>query len=156
MPLARVRFCERGRGGVWLGESGKREAGRGKREDQEEAILSDNAEKVRATIAEEGASFIGDIQAITGLTMLAVREAIRELVAWGIVTNDTVEALREIARWKPLIPRTGADPTSWLPAGYNPSPNRRFVRTYHRLSVLPKGRRPVGPARAGSGWTGPC
>jgi len=27
-----------------------------------------------------------------------VREAIRELVAWGLVTNDTVEALREIAR----------------------------------------------------------
>src|SRR5712672_1416491 len=107
-------------------ESGWVKAGGGKREDQKEAILSDNAEKVKATIAEEGASFIGDIQSITGLTMLAVREAIRELVAWGIVTNDTVEALREIARWKAMVPRTGSDPTSWLPADYAPSPNRRF------------------------------
>ncbi|HMH26165.1 MAG TPA: hypothetical protein VK542_06205, partial [Gemmatimonadaceae bacterium] len=154
IPFARVRFFERGTGAVWLGESGKREAGRGKREDQEEAILSANAETVRATIAEEGASFIGDIQAITGLTMLAVREAIRELVAWGIVTNDTVEALREIARWKPLIPRTGVDPTSWLPADYNPSPSRRFVRTRPSVRRLPKWRRPDRPGAAASGWTG--
>jgi ATP-dependent Lhr-like helicase len=168
MPFARVRFFERGTGGVWLGESerreagggtreegrGRREAGGGKREDQEEPILSENAETVKATIAEEGASFIGDIQAITGLTMLAVREAIRELVAWGIVTNDTVEALREIARWKPLIPRTGVDPTSWLPADYNPSPNRRFVRTRPSVRRLPKWRRPDRPGVAASGWTG--
>jgi ATP-dependent Lhr-like helicase len=154
IPLARVRFFERGTGGVWLGEGGKREAGSGKREDQEEAaILSENAETVRATIAEEGASFIGDIQAITGLTMLAVREAIRELVAWGLLTNDTVEALREIARWKPMIPRTGADPTSWLPADYTPNPNRRFTRTRPNLRRLPKWRRPDRPG-ASSGWTG--
>jgi ATP-dependent helicase Lhr and Lhr-like helicase len=154
IPFARVRFFERGTGGVWLGESERREAGGAKREDQEKAILSDNAATVRATIAEEGASFIGDIQAITGLTMLAVREAIRELVAWGIVTNDTVEALREIARWKPLIARTGADPTSWLPADYNPSPNRRFVRTRPSVRRLPKWRRPDRPGAAVSGWTG--
>ena len=154
IPLARVRFFERGTGGIWLGEGGKREAGSGKREDQEEAILSDNAETVRATIAEEGASFIGDIQAITGLTMLAVREAIRELVAWGLVTNDTVEALREIARWKPMVPRTGADPTSWLPADYTPSPNRKFTRTRPNVRRLPKWRRPDRPGAAASGWTG--
>jgi ATP-dependent helicase Lhr and Lhr-like helicase len=154
IPFARVRFFERGTGGIWLGGSGKRGPGSGKREDQAEPILSDNAEKVRATIAEEGASFIGDIQAVTGLTMLAVREAIRELVAWGIVTNDTVEALREIARWKPLIPRTGVDPTSWLPADYNPSPNRRFVRTRPSVRRLPKWRRPDRPGAAASGWTG--
>jgi len=147
IPLARVRFFERGTGGIWLGESGKRE-------DQEKTILSDNAETVRATIAEEGASFIGDIQAITGLTILAVREAIRELVAWGLVTNDTVEALREIARWKPMVPRTGADPTSWLPADYTPNPNRRFTRTRPSVRRLPKWRRPDRPGAAASGWTG--
>ncbi|HMG71549.1 MAG TPA: DEAD/DEAH box helicase [Gemmatimonadaceae bacterium] len=147
IPLARVRFFARGTGGIWLGESGKRE-------DQEEAILSDNAETVRATIAAEGASFIGDIQAITGLTMLAVREAIRELVAWGLVTNDTVEALREIARWKPMVPRTGTDPTSWLPADYTPSPNRKFTRTRPNVRRLPKWRRPDRPGAAASGWTG--
>jgi ATP-dependent Lhr-like helicase len=141
IPLARVRFFERGTGAIWL-------------PDEVEPVLSENAEKVRATIAEEGASFIGDIQAITGLTMLAVREAIRELVAWGLVTNDTVEALREIARWKPMLPRTGVDPTRWLPANYTPSPNRRFTRTRPNLRRLPKWRRPDKPGSAPSGWTG--
>jgi len=141
IPLARVRFFERGTGGIWLGE-------------QPEPVLSENAEMVRATIAEEGASFIGDIQAVTGLTMLAVREAIRELVAWGLVTNDTVEALREIARWKSMVPRTGADPTSWLPADYTPSANRKFIRTRPNVRRLPKWRRPDRPGAGASGWTG--
>lgn len=141
IPLARVRFFERGTGAIWLpGEP--------------EVVLSGNAEAVRATIAAEGASFIGDIQATTGLTMLSVREAIRELVAWGLVTNDTVEALREVARWKPMIPRTGPDPTSWLPADYTPSPNRRIIERRPNLRRLPKWRRPDRPGAATSGWTG--
>jgi len=86
--------------------------------------------------------------------MLAVREAIRELVAWAIVTNDTVEALREVARWKPMLPRTGNDPTSWLPADYSPSPNRRYTRTRPNLRRLPRWRRPDKPGAAPSGWTG--
>jgi ATP-dependent Lhr-like helicase len=141
MPLARVRFFERGTGAIWLPS-------------QQETVLSENAEKVRSTIAAEGASFIGDIQALTGLTMLSVREAIRELVAWGLVTNDTVEALREIARWKPMAPRTAPDPTSWLPADYSPSPNRRIVQRRPNLRRLPKWRRPDRPGAAPSGWTG--
>jgi ATP-dependent Lhr-like helicase len=136
-----VRFFERGTGALWLG-------------DQDDPVLSENARKVRETIAEEGASFIADIQAITGLTMLAVREAIRELVAWGLVTNDTVEALREIARWRPMMPRTGADPTSWLPSNYTPSPNRRFTRTRPNVRRLPRWRRPDKPGGATSGWAG--
>jgi ATP-dependent helicase Lhr and Lhr-like helicase len=140
IPLGRVRFFERGTGAVWLS-------------DQEQPVLSENAEKVRATIAAEGASFIGDIQAITGLTILAVREAIRELVAWGLVTNDTVEALREVGRWKPMTPRTGPDPTSWLPADYTPSPNRGIVQRRPNLRRLPKWRRPEAGV-APSGWTG--
>src|SRR2546423_8029562 len=130
IPLARVRFFERGTGALWLTQS-------------QDLVLSENAEKVRGTIAQEGASFIGDIQAITGLTMLAVREAIRELVAWGLVTNDTVEAMREVARWKPMLPRTGNDPTSWLPAEYKPSANRRYQRTRPNLRRLPRWRRPA-------------
>jgi ATP-dependent Lhr-like helicase len=136
-----VRFFERGTGAIWLDE-------------QQEPVLSENAKAVRATISEEGASFIGDIQAITGLTMIAVREAIRELVAWGVATNDTVEAMREIARWKAMVPRTSADPTSWLPADYAPSPNRRFARARPNVRRLPKWRRPDRPGAAASGWTG--
>ena len=141
IPLARVRFFERGTGTLWL-------------ENETEPVLSENAQTVQATIASEGASFIGDIQAITGLTMLAVREAIRELVAWGLLTNDTVEALREVARWKPMLPRTGNDSTSWLPADYTPSPNRRFTRTRPNVRRLPRWRRPDRPGAAVSGWTG--
>jgi ATP-dependent Lhr-like helicase len=141
IPLARVRFFERGTGSIWLDE-------------EIEPVLSENAQTVRSTIESEGASFVGDIQAITGLTMLAVREAIRELVAWGLVTNDTVEALREVARWKPMLPRTGNDPTSWLPADYQPSPNRRFTRTRPTVRRLPRWRRPDKPGGAVSGWTG--
>ena len=141
IPLARVRFFERGTGAIWL-------------ESEIEPVLSENAQTVRATIAAEGASFIGDIQATTGLTMLAVRESIRELVAWSIVTNDTIEALREVARWKPMLPRTGNDPTSWLPADYTPSPNRRFTRTRPNVRRLPRWRRPDRPGAAPSGWTG--
>ncbi|HMG00561.1 MAG TPA: hypothetical protein VK560_04895, partial [Gemmatimonadaceae bacterium] len=141
IPLARVRFFERGTGATWLANP-------------QEAVLSENAEKVRTTIATEGASFIGDIQGVTGLTMLAVREAIRELVAWGLVTNDTVEAMREIARWRPMVPRTGKDSTSWLPTDYTPSPNRRFTRTRPNLRKLPRWRRPDKPGAAASGWTG--
>ena len=141
IPLARVRFFERGTGAVWLS-------------DHQQPVLSDNAEKVRSTIAGEGASFVGDIQAVTGLTMLSVREALRELVAWGLVTNDTVEALREIARWKPMMPRTAPDPTSWLPANYTPSPNRRVVQRRPNVRRLPRWRRPDKPGSAASGWTG--
>ena len=141
IPLRAVRFFERGTGALWIDQT-------------QEPVLSANAEKVSATIAEEGASFIGDIQALTGLSMLAVREAIRELVAWGLVTNDTVEAMREVARWKPMLPRTGNDPTSWLPANYNPSPNRRYQRTRPNVRRLPKWRRPDKPGAPVSGWTG--
>ncbi len=143
IPLARVRFFERGTGSIWLSE-----------EDERALVLSENAEAVRMTIAEEGASFIGDIQAVTGLTMLSVREAIRELVAWGLVTNDTVEALREVGRWKSMTPRTGPDPTSWLPADYTPSRNRRVVQRRPNLRRLPKWRRPDKPGGTPSGWTG--
>ncbi|MFN2635556.1 MAG: DEAD/DEAH box helicase [Gemmatimonadaceae bacterium] len=141
IPLARVRFFERGTGWTWLS-------------DQIEAVLSENASKVQEIIANEGASFIADIQTLTGLTTLSVREAIRELVAWGLVTNDTVEAMREIGRWKPMMPRTGPDPTSWLPANYSPSPNRRVVQRRPNLRRLPKWRRPDKPGSAPSGWTG--
>jgi ATP-dependent helicase Lhr and Lhr-like helicase len=86
--------------------------------------------------------------------MLSVREAIRELVAWGLITNDTIEALREIARWKPMMPRTMPDPTSWLPADYAPSKNRQIVQRRPNLRRLPRWRRPDRPGSVPSGWAG--
>lgn len=141
IPLARVRFFERGTGEIWL--SG-----------EEAAVLTGSAAAVRETIAAEGASFIGDIQGITGLTMLSVREALRELVAWGIVTNDTVEALREVSRWRPMVPRGGPDPTTWLPADYKPTPDRKVVQRRPNLRRLPKWRRPDKAGAYTGSWTG--
>jgi ATP-dependent helicase Lhr and Lhr-like helicase len=53
-----------------------------------------------------------------------------------------------------MLPRTGSDPTSWLPANYTPSPNRRFTRTRPNIRRLPKWRRPDKPGGTSSGWTG--
>ena len=50
-----------------------------------------------------------------------MRDALRELVAAGLVTNDTVDALRDVLRWLPVFPvqrrksptpRAGCRPTS--------------------------------------------
>ena len=46
-----------------------------------------------------------------------------------------------------MVPRTGPDPTSWLPADYTPSPNRRIVQRRPNLRRLPKwGVRQAGAA----------
>jgi ATP-dependent helicase Lhr and Lhr-like helicase len=53
-----------------------------------------------------------------------------------------------------MMPRTVPDPTSWLPADYTPSPNRRIVQRRPNLRRLPKWRRPDKPGAVPSGWTG--
>jgi ATP-dependent Lhr-like helicase len=53
-----------------------------------------------------------------------------------------------------MMPRTAPDPTSWLPADYSPSPNRRIVQRRPNLKRLPKWRRPDRPGSAASGWAG--
>jgi ATP-dependent helicase Lhr and Lhr-like helicase len=141
IPLARLKFFERGTGRIWITPA-------------KDLALSPDAAMVRDFIAAEGASFVTDIQAGTSLGTLAVREAIRELVAWGIVTNDSVEAMREVARWKPMSSRRIADPTRWLPSDYSPSPDRRIVQRRPNLRRLPKWRRPDEGGTVYRGWTG--
>ena len=81
--LAGVRFFERGAGAVWLAPD-------------EPPPLSKPALAVREVLERQGASFTQDLQVAAGLGPLATRNALRELVAAGVVTNDTVEALRAI------------------------------------------------------------
>jgi ATP-dependent Lhr-like helicase len=103
-----------------------------------------------------GASFVSDLQAATGLTTLALREALRELAAAGLVTNDSAEALREVIRFRPLLPgnrRDDQDPTRWLPADFSPSPGRPIVQRRPNLRRLPKWRRPDLPGGR-DGWVG--
>lgn len=143
--LSRIRFFQRGTGALWLGDDVR---------DTVVDSLSENAKTILDVIDREGAPFTTDIEAVTGFTSLAVKEGLRELVASGLVTNDTAEALREITRWRPLISKTEADPTRWLPADYSPSPGRRIVQRRPNLRRLPKWRRPDRPGARVSNWGG--
>ena len=141
--LATIRFFERGTGAVWL-------------DAPERPALSDGAAAVHDVLARQGASFLNDVQAAAGLGLFATRDALRELVAAGLITNDTAEALREVirARALPLRPRRDApDPTRWLPADYTPS--GRVVQRRVNVTRLPRWRRPDLPGPAtNAGWVG--
>jgi ATP-dependent Lhr-like helicase len=144
VALNALRFFERGRGSLWMPPP------------SDDLALSDEARATREALAQHGASFLADLQAVTGLSMLAVRDAVRELVAAGEVTNDSIEAMREVTRTRPLPNRTRRavdDPTRWLPSDYAPSAGRRVVQPRMSVRRLPRWRR---PDRGGtvSGWVG--
>ena len=143
--LARMRFFRRGTGALWIGNDVP---------DTVIAGLSKDARLALDIVDKEGAPFTSDIEALTGLTPLAVKEALRSLVAAGLITNDTAEAMREVTRWRPLLPKEGPDPTRWLPADYTPSPNRRIVQRRPNLRRLPKWRRPDRQGTMISNWGG--
>jgi ATP-dependent Lhr-like helicase len=142
--LVTVRFFERGTGALWLDR-------------QPLPPLSDGAAAVRDVLARQGASFLADLQVAAGLGLFATRDALRELVAVGLVTNDTAEALREVVRARalPLRPRRDApDPTRWLPADFTPSTGRVVQRRVN-VTRLPRWRRPDLPGPAGgAAWVG--
>lgn len=143
--LATVRFFERGNGGLWL--TGHEAL----------PVLSESAVAVRDVLARHGASFLADLQTQSGLGPLATRDAIHELVAAGLVTNDTIEAMREVIRTRPLPTRQrpGApDPTRWLPAEFTPQ-RSSVVQRRVNVTRLPRWRRPDRPGPAGNaGWVG--
>ena len=150
--LTGLRFVERGTAALWLAPADPSAPG----ESVEGPALSEAAEKVLAALRTYGASFIVDLQIATGLTMLSLRDALRELTATGLVTNDSAEALREVIRFRPLLRgnrRDDPDPTRWLPADFAPSPGRPIVQRRPNLRRLPKWRRPDLPGGR-DGWVG--
>ncbi|MGH7621131.1 MAG: Lhr family helicase, partial [Gemmatimonadaceae bacterium] len=145
--LSSVRFFPRGEGAIWL-------------DAEDEPPLSEPATKVRDALERHGASFLADVQAATGLTSLTVRDALRELSAASIATNDTVEALREVVRTRAMPGRArGAaaqslqDPTRWLPASFEATPGRPVYQRPPSQRRLPKWRRPDLPGPS-SAWVG--
>ena len=143
--LSRVRFFERGSGSLWAPPDDSAGTAR----------LSPESSKVLEFIQREGASFIGDVEVGTGLTTGEVRRGLRELASLGLLTNDTIEALREVIRWRELPAPGPDDPTRWLPADYTPSPGRRVVQRRPNLRRLPKWRRPDRPGGMTPGsWAG--
>ena len=141
----RIRFFERGSGRLWL------------RDPVEDSALGDDARRVLVLMKNQGASFIADISTATGLGMHATRDALRELVTMGLATNDTVDALRDVLRWRPVRPVKGEhepDPARWLPADYTPSEGRPITQRRVTLRRLPKWRRPDREEAGGGGWGG--
>jgi ATP-dependent Lhr-like helicase len=146
--LTGLRFVERGTAGRWLPPDAP-PAG-------ESTALSEAATKVLDALRSYGASFMSDLHAATGLTTLALRDALRELAAAGLTTNDSADALREVIRFRPLLPgnrREDPDPTRWLPADFSPTPGRPVVQRRPNLRRLPKWRRPDLPGHR-DGWVG--
>jgi len=142
ISLTRVRFVERGTGRLWVPIDA-------------DVPLSAAARHVYETIVAEGASFIPDIQLATALTPLRVREALRELVAFSLVTNDTADAMRQIIRWKPLPPEVSYDPERWLPESFVSSDDRPVRHRRPNLRRLPRWHRPDKPGGTSiAGWTG--
>ncbi|MGH7711306.1 MAG: Lhr family helicase, partial [Gemmatimonadaceae bacterium] len=106
------------------------------------------------TLRAAGARFFADLQRDTTLTGTALREALRELVAAGLVTADGFDALREVARLRPLATRDRPrpDPTRWLPADFErQSP---IVQRRPSVSRLPRWQRPDRPGGRADGWAG--
>lgn len=141
LALSAVRLLSRGNEDVWLASADTSES------------LGGNAERILATLRASGARFFSDLQRETSLTGHALHEALRELVAAGLVTADGVDALREIARLRPLPApdRPRPDPARWLPAEFE----RRMPVVQRRPSMtrLPRWRRPDRPGRT-DGWAG--
>ncbi|AHG88940.1 DEAD/H associated domain protein [Gemmatirosa kalamazoonensis] len=143
--VGRLRFFERGTGRLWLAPP------------IDDARLSDAARRVRDALKAEGASFTLDLAAASGLGPQRVRDALRELVAAGLVTNDTIDALRDVLGWRPVFPvrRTDEpDPTRWLPADFTRS--RPVVQRRVSPRSLAKWKRPDRPdaaARWGGRWS---
>ena len=146
--LARLRFVRRGTGRAWVGDTAP-----------PEDALPPNARRVLEALRSDGASFFDDLARSTALGGRVLRDALRELVAAGLVTNDTVESLRHVVRWRPILSpklRNQPDPTRWLPADFSPSPNRPVVQRRPNLRRLPRWRPPADgkPDSASTTWPG--
>jgi ATP-dependent Lhr-like helicase len=148
VTLAQLRFVRRGTGRAWVPEPN--DGG---------PSLSENAERVYQTLRTEGASFFDDLLRATSLSGRVTRDALRELVGAGLVTNDTMESLRQVVRWRPFVSprmRNQPDPTRWLPADFSPSANRPVVQRRPNLRRLPKWRPPSDgrPDPSAVAWPG--
>ncbi len=81
----------------------------------DEERLSHEARAVLATLREGGPAFLQDLVRRTGLLPSQVERGLGELLAWGLVTADGVEALRtlllpEHRRRRRPVPRPGRQP----------------------------------------------
>lgn len=143
--IGRVRFFSRGTGALWL------------KPPIDDAKLSEKALLVLNVLRSQGASFTLDLSIATRLGPQGTRDALRELVAAGLVTNDTVPTLRDVVRWQPSLPSKKVDepdPTRWLPADFKPSSGRGFAQRRPNPKKIPRWRRSdwEGDSQWGGRW----
>lgn len=131
--LRAVRFCRRGTERAWLAPT-----------TASADSLSERARAVHDILRSRGASFFVELQQASSLGEHALRDTLRELVVAGLVTNDTIESLQQVARWRPTFggTRNEPDPTRWLPANFTPTPGRPVVQRRVNVRRLPKWKRP--------------
>jgi ATP-dependent Lhr-like helicase len=142
--LSTIRFVRRGTARAWIG-------------DEAAQPLSDHAQRVLESLRTDGASFFDELLTSTSLTTRQLRDALREVVGAGLATNDTVDALRAVVRWRPIVSprdRNQPDPTRWLPADFRPSENRYVVQRRPNLRRLPKWKRPDREGAEQTTWPG--
>lgn len=143
--VGRVRFFPRGTGALWLATP------------LPDSVLSEHALQTLAALRAQGASFTLDLSIATRLGPQRTRDALKELVSAGLVTNDNVATLRDVVRWQPsLQPKRDdePDPTRWLPADFKPSSGRPFAQRRTNPRRIPRWRRSdwEGDAHWGGRW----
>jgi ATP-dependent Lhr-like helicase len=141
--LGRIRVIRRGTGRAWLTP------------EPEAQELTGSARAVRDAIRENGASFFDELMAMTALPSRKFRDALRELVAAGIVTSDSFEALRLVARWRAMPRDVGSDapdPSRWIPV--DASRPRPVVQRRGMVRRLPKWKRPDVEGTDPERWPG--
>jgi ATP-dependent helicase Lhr and Lhr-like helicase len=117
------------------------------------AALDDKAGRVLQILRDRGAQFFADLQRQTAIGEHALRDALRQLVAAGLVTADSIDALAAVAHLRPMVTRRHSepDPTRWLPAGFErQSP---IVQRRPNVTRLPRWRRHDLPGRTDA-WAG--
>jgi ATP-dependent Lhr-like helicase len=101
---ARIRFLFRGEGSLFLAP------------EPEEPELSPAAGEVLNFLKSEGACFYADLEAGTDWAGDELTSALFELVMAGLVTNDSLEALRGMLAWSAEADAPGRKPLSSLEA----------------------------------------
>lgn len=130
--LSSIRFVRRGTVRAWITT-------------MDDQPLSEHARRVVQSLQQDGPSFFDELLASSSLTSRQLRDALRELVGASLVTNDTMDSLRAVVQWRPLVSprdRSQPDPTRWLPSDFTPSANRYVVQRRPNLRRLPKWKRP--------------
>jgi ATP-dependent Lhr-like helicase len=158
----RVRFLFRGEGNVFLSTDATDFNGKDKSVESVQSV-----EAVYEFLKSEGAVFFNDIGEALGLEEKAVEVALIELVMAGLVTNDSLEAMRQIVlegKPQPQAPRQYSSLEADLarrraelgldthPVGYKPAQARyRSARQRVRQRVAQTAQ--VAPQRWVGRWT---